>query len=514
MSQGTSSGFSGLRSYFWPVHMHELTKIIPMIIMLAFVALDYTILRNLKDSLVVTARGSGAEVIPFIKVWGILPAAIVAAMLFSFLLNRFSRSTVIHIIILSFTAFFLLFTCFVYPHREFLHPHASADFLESVLPIGCKGLIAMYRNWTLTCFYIVSELWGTIVLQVLVWGFANEITKIAEAPRFYSVMVIASNFATICAGQIAVALSSDQFDSSLGFGSSAWDQTMTKILLFVVVLAIGALFAFRWMDKHVLSRQENFPSGPERTPEKESSKKLSFRESLSCLARSKHLLGIATIVISYNLVINLVEVIWKDRLRLMYPSPSDYNIYVSNLVSAVGVISTIVSVLMAGIMGRLGWTKIALMTPCVLFVTSAAFFVCLFGGDAIAPFLSTFFGTTPLALAVLLGSAQNCFSKAAKYSVFDATKEMAFIPLDREEKIQGKSAIDGLGSRMAKAGSSVIHQGFLLFFGTLTNSAPYVATIVAVVIAIWIWATRVLGRELRPYMEEKEALAQTAPSSV
>jgi ATP:ADP antiporter, AAA family len=235
---------------------------------------------------------------------------------------------------------------------------------------------------------------------------------------------------------------------------------------------------------------------------------------LVCLARSKHLLGIAAIVISYNLVINLVEVIWKDRLRLLYPAPVDYNIYINNLASAVGIVSTTVSILMAGIIYRLGWTKIALMTPCVLFITSAAFFGCLFGGDAMAPIISSLLGTTPLALAVFFGSLQNCFSKAAKYSVFDATKEIAFIPLDREEKMQGKSAIDGIGSRFAKAGSSVVHQGFLLFFGTLTNSAPYVAAIVAAVIALWIVAVRVLGRELLPYMEEKEgALAQSALSS-
>jgi AAA family ATP:ADP antiporter len=503
MSQVRSPEFTGLRSYLWPVHAHELKKIIPMIIMLAFVALDYTILRNLKDALVITARGSGAEVIPFIKVWGMLPAAVVAAMLFSFLLNRYSRSTVIHIIILSFTAFFVFFTCFVYPNRELLHPHASADFLETILPLGCKGLIAMYRNWTLTCFYIISELWGTIVLQVLVWGFANEITKLNEAPRFYSVMVIASNIATICAGQIAVALSSSEFDSSLGFGHDAWEQTMTKILVLVVTLALIALFAFRWMNKHVLSHTEYLPTDSERSPKKHPTKKLSFRESLMCLAQSKHLLGIATIVISYNLVINLVEIIWKDRLRLLYPSAVDYNVYINNLVSAVGIISTLVSIMMAGIINRLGWTKIALMTPCVLFITSAAFFGCLFGGDAIAPYLSSALGTTPLALAVLLGSMQNCFSKAAKYSVFDATKEIAFIPLDREEKMQGKSAIDGIGSRMAKAGSSVVHQGFLLFFGTLSNSAPYVALIVVAVIAVWILAVRALGRELRPFMEER-----------
>lgn len=503
MTQTESATFSGIRSYFWPIHAHEIRKLVPMVLMLAFVALDYSILRNLKDSLVITARGSGAEVIPFIKVWGMLPAAIVATIAFSYLLNRFSRPTVFKIIIGSFSAFFLAFCFFIYPHREALHPHASADFLESILPLGCKGLIAMYRNWTLTCFYIISELWGTIVLQVLIWGFVNETTKISEAPRFYSVIVIASNVAAICAGQISVALSSSTFDSSLGFGNDAWEQSMTKILLFIVGVAILAFISFWWMNRYVLSDSSYIPKEDEKAPAKKShKKKLSFKESLLCIANSKYLLGIAAIVISYNLVINLVEVIWKDRLRQLYPVTADYNIYINNLTSAMGIISTIASVIMAGIINRLGWTKVALLTPAVLTITTVAFFSCLFGGDAIAPLVSSLLGTSPLVLAVFFGSVQNCFTKAAKYSVFDATKEMAFIPLDREERIKGKAAIDGIGSRLAKSGGSIIHQGLLLFFGTLASSAPYVALIVASVTVVWIVAVRFLGREFRQFTKE------------
>jgi AAA family ATP:ADP antiporter len=474
-----------------------------MVLMLAFVALDYSILRNLKDSLVITARGSGAEVIPFIKVWGMLPAAILATIAFSYLLNRFSRATVFKIIIASFSAFFLTFCFFIYPNREALHPHASADFLESILPLGCKGLVAMYRNWTLTCFYIISELWGTIVLQVLIWGFVNETTKISEAPRFYSVIVIASNVAAICAGQISVALSSTKFDSSLGFGNDAWEQSMMKILLFIVGVAILAFISFWWMDRYVLSDSSYIPKEDEKAPAKKShKKKLTFKESLLCIGHSKYLLGIAAIVISYNLVINLVEVIWKDRLRQLYPVTADYNIYINNLTSAMGIISTIASVIMAGIINRLGWTKVALLTPAVLTITTVAFFSCLFGGDAIAPLVSSLLGTSPLALAVFFGSVQNCFTKAAKYSVFDATKEMAFIPLDREERIKGKAAIDGIGSRLAKSGGSIIHQGLLLFFGTLASSAPYVALIVASVTVVWIVAVKFLGREFRQFTKE------------
>lgn len=39
-----------------------------------------------------------------------------------------------------------------------------------------------------------------------------------------------------------------------------------------------------------------------------------------------------------------------------------------------------------------------------------------------------------LMLAVWVGMVQNVLSKATKYALFDPTKEMAYIPLDKESK--------------------------------------------------------------------------------
>ncbi|MGZ3732309.1 MAG: Npt1/Npt2 family nucleotide transporter, partial [Parachlamydiaceae bacterium] len=100
--------------------------------------------------------------------------------------------------------------------------------------------------------------------------------------------------------------------------------------------------------------------------------------------------------------------------------------------------------------------------------------------------------------------AQNCFSKAAKYSVFDATKEMTFIPLEHEVKLKGKAAIDGVGSRLGKSGGSLIHTGLLMIFYRLSESSPYVAAILLVVILGWIIAAKSLGHQFNELVEEKE----------
>ena len=63
-----------------------------------------------------------------------------------------------------------------------------------------------------------------------------------------------------------------------------------------------------------------------------------------------------------------------------------------------------------------------------------AFFGLILGGDIFAGTIANL-GMTPLYAAVLVGAAQNVFSKSAKYSLFDPCKEMAYIPLDKETQV-------------------------------------------------------------------------------
>ena len=115
-------------------------------------------------------------------------------------------------------------------------------------------------------------------------------------------------------------------------------------------------------------------------------------------------------------------------------------------------------------------------------------------GDTLSPYLASV-GTSPLWLAVLIGTAQNVLSKAAKYSLLDPSKEMAYIPLDPESKVKGKAVIDVVGSRFGKSGGSLIQQIFLLFFGSLSTITPYIALTLFLFIAIWIIAVRSLSAQ-------------------
>lgn len=514
MSQQTGvaneKAFGMLRSCFWPVYRHEARKLLPMFLIIFLICFNYSILRNMKDTVVVTA--SGAEVIPFIKVWVMFPMAIVLTILFTKLSNRFSQERVFYIMITGFLTCFVLFAFVLYPNRDALHPHALADRLEAALPLGFKGLISMFRNWTLTGFYVMSELWACIMLNVIFWGFANEVTRIEEASRFYSVFGIGANCATIVAGQAAIFLSENHFSTLWLFGArESWEEVQLILISVITINGLVTMGIFRWMNKRVLN-DPSFDEFHYNKKEVKAKGKLSFRESFSYLSNSKYLLCIATIVVGYNLVINLVEVVWKDQLRLLYPNPADFNTYMNNLTTMMGIISTITALFMAKLINRFGWTWTALITPVIMLITCAGFFLFLFFRDDLSGVVIALTGTTPLAIAVFFGGAQNCLSKAAKYSVFDATKEMAYIPLSHECKLKGKAAIDGVGSRFGKSGGSLIHQGLLVIFSTLTASAPYVAGILMVAIFFWIIAARSLGRQFNELVAGQKAAPAIEPA--
>ena len=54
-----------------------------------------------------------------------------------------------------------------------------AGFCERLLAkAGSKAAapIAILRNWSFCLFYVMAELWGSVVVSLLFWGFANQVS--------------------------------------------------------------------------------------------------------------------------------------------------------------------------------------------------------------------------------------------------------------------------------------------------------------------------------------------------
>merc|ERR1711959_488196 len=219
---------------------YELKKFLPMGIMMFFILFNYTILRDTKDALLGTAPNSSTEAFNFVKLGIVMPLAVLFVVFYAKLSNIFSRYQLFNIMIGSFVTFFGLFAFVLYPNIGYIHPdiqyiaQLQADNPRWHYPIS------IYGNWTFTIFYALSELWGSAMISLLFWQFANEITRTHEAKRFYALFGLLANIALIFSGQ-TVKYMSDIRDS-LPEGVDAWGTSLKYMM--TAVLAAGFLVIF------------------------------------------------------------------------------------------------------------------------------------------------------------------------------------------------------------------------------------------------------------------------------
>ncbi|WP_257280781.1 MULTISPECIES: NTP/NDP exchange transporter [unclassified Endozoicomonas] len=491
MSDNTE--FSKWRGRLWPVYVFELKKLIPMILMFYLILFNYTILRDTKDTLVVTGAGSGAEIIPFLKLWVNVPFAIIFTITYAKLSNVFKRSSLFYLVVSSFLSFFCFFALVLYPAREVLHPTEFADYLQSILPSGFMGLIAVMRNWTFSLFYVMSELWGSVCLSLLFWGFANHINRISESKRFYALFGMMGNLALPTAGLFVYYAS--QARGNLAEGIDPWQHSLNLMTGVLTIGGILIMVIYWWINRYVLTDSRLYQPDDIVASSKEKLS-LSLKESFLHIIHSKYLFCIALLVISYGVCINMVEVTWKHQLRMQYPNPNEYNQFMGLFSTCTGIVTILMMLFFTNnVIRRFGWTVAALCTPVVLLITGSLFFCFVLFRDVVPDILFLTLGITPLMLTVILGGIQNIMSKSTKYSLFDPTKEMSYIPLDPEEKVKGKAAVDVIGNPTGKSTGSIIQQVLIISLGSLVAIAPYVAVIVLLFFAIWIGAARSLGRQ-------------------
>ncbi|MFI5334054.1 MAG: Npt1/Npt2 family nucleotide transporter [Chlamydiales bacterium] len=461
-----------------------------MFALVCLVNVNFSILRSMRNALVVADTGGSAAFIPYFELFGTFPASIILTWALSRLMRAFSFRFIFSATMLFFLLFFLVFAFWVYPHRESIQ-----GVLETKLGFlfGLTRFKVIFTHWPDMIFYIMSELWKVALLSVLFWGFVNQHLSMDEAKRFYPPLMLGSSVGTILSGPLTVFCTSQLSWNLFPLSHHRWQHSLYLLTLSLLICGLLSLFAFDSLFKKLKGSSPIPQRRDERGKQKEpfSRKLLSLSSSVRYLMKSPYLTALLFIVVAEYIAYALGELIFLQTLKDAYPSPADYCQYLGNLSLWTGVLTALFAlVLTPYLLQTYGWGRSALITPVLMVIVTFAFFAVICFGNA-----GFFPGSSFLSLAVLLGSLHFVLGRATKYTIFDSTKELAFIPLDQEGQVKGKLIIDGIGSRLGRGASSMLSIFLFLLLGGPAESSLF-AGILAVVFALASLPTaRFLGNE-------------------
>lgn len=491
---------SNFRHLMWPIRSSELKKFLPMAFLLFSVLLNYNIVRGLKDSLIMTMVGP--EVISFIKLWAEMPAGLIFVIIYAKMCNRISTERAFRYIVSFFLAFFMLFAFVLFPMRETFHPDpAIIEHYISILP-NFKWFIVIWGKWSFVLFYVMVELWPVIVCSLLFWQLANKITKTEEATRFYSFFSLFGQANLLISGSVIVYFASESH-FLINFFTGITDEaeiTMKSLMIIVGVSGVFSLLLHYFIEKKVMEEDKDLKIQGHKTLS------LGIIESAKIIITSKYLWLICVLMICYATAVNLIEGLWFSKARALYPAMPDFMQYQGKVLFWTGIFTLLCALCGSTIIRRFGWFWGAVITPMMTLLAGGAFFIFAELQDHLESIFMAFTTVSSLGIIVFIGGVQNVLGKGTKYSLFDATKEMVYIPLNSELKTKGKAAVDVVGTKIGKSlGAFMQFMTFTIFPGSSYDDIIIFLMIVFVAICIcWILGVASLSRHYRRILEVQE----------
>ena len=165
-----------------------------------------------------------------------------------------------------------------------------------------------------------------------------------EAKRTYGILNIGSNVAPIMGGTLALT-----FSNSFSFAFSFLDRRPLE----PHDMSIDCFDFCSWHCRNggllldqprVLLIKKNRIQRESTDPvEVTSSKKprLSLRESIRYIFRSRYLVPLAIIVLGYNISINFTDVLWKEQFKRFFTDPNEMLEHMSRITVGIGILATL-----------------------------------------------------------------------------------------------------------------------------------------------------------------------------
>eukprot|EP00276_Gloeochaete_wittrockiana_P005695 CAMPEP_0184658606 /NCGR_PEP_ID=MMETSP0308-20130426/26139_1 /TAXON_ID=38269 /ORGANISM="Gloeochaete witrockiana, Strain SAG 46.84" /LENGTH=452 /DNA_ID=CAMNT_0027097733 /DNA_START=696 /DNA_END=2057 /DNA_ORIENTATION=- len=373
-------------------------------------------------------------------------------------------------------------------------------------------------SWTYVIFYVATELWGTLILSLGFWSFANDVFTVDEAKRVYPLLGLSGNIPSLFLGGALM----KHISEGKGSVISTFDHSLRAMMGIVVacgLVILASQYALARLQQKRLEAaslameaslpppsppvitavEGHAPPSPSASPVQRSvpkkKPKLGIIESFWLLARSPYLRNLGILVMCYGVAMTLNETLWKSQIRILHPHPKDFSRYMGE-VEMLTAGATVVSTAFSAVLFRTcGWGVSAMVTPIVTAVMGLAFMgMALTQSSWSAAAVSM--GWNPLGVVGFLGTLNVAVSHAVKYSMFDPSKEMVYIPLDRESKSKGKAAIDVCGYVVGKSGGAILLQGLIFSLGSFRSATPAICVLFAISTAACVFAVSALEKSV------------------
>lgn len=434
-----------------------------MAVLILLTTIGFNVMRGMREAIVFQFGQNGAMYTPFIRILCVLP---ISTLLFLFYLSVKKR----HNSLVAYYAMTVPMLCyfvgyFLFASQQVINPEQLPEWIRAAksLYAPLEFICVIFYHWDKTLYYVCCEAWGSFTLVILFWQIANENYSRQEASSYYPVLSMLGGVGIILASAIIEKM-----------GQS--DNMMAMTTQCITGIGLCNL----WLVNRVWQCQQEKQQVQKKTP-------VSLIDGLKHAVSSPHILYLATCIISFSILCNVYENAVRNIVLHHYSNEKAVFQFWGTFFLGKGLLVITGNIISRVLLRKLGWFYVAIVTP-IITIFSIHIVLLI---PSIQQLSTLMTGSSILwILAILLQ-----ITYAVKYSFFDPTKEMAYIPLPDSERTYGKTVADGLGSRVGNVGSGLIQTvAIVITSGTeFTEIAPALLIMCSLISLSWALAMRGLN---------------------
>ncbi|EQB60147.1 atp adp translocase [Vairimorpha apis BRL 01] len=448
--------------------------------------------------------------IMFLKFFIILPLSVISVGLIQKYLEKYPFTVIFNFMLIFFAVSFIILGIVILPFSSYIQVGKfwARDLFadDKFKACGLDFLFAfalVFNEWTSSLLYVLSEMFGSLILSYFFMTFANSLTTPDQSGRFVPLFYIFANIALFSSGLLCKCV--DGFRSGMSYEES---EKIFNIFFVISGILTFTIFGLKWyLEKYVTIKKLFIEK---QVKEKKKKVKSTFSEGLIEMSKSRLLFFISLITLFYAASTNIIESSYKAALTYGADIKDEAKgEYARNLNSweQIAVALAVIVILLTPfpkLIKTKGWVYVAMVSPLLtLFSTLGTLILAWYNypitNKESSIFLDRFTAkdNSKVVLENIIGIISVALMKIHKYAAFDITKEALAMRIDESKRAQYKSIFDGIFGKLGKSIGSIYA---IVMLGILNGrdirkAAPISFVILVFFCIVWIYAVKYLDRK-------------------